>query len=65
MFSFTEEQDRKFVEWLEKHEQICPYVQHGRTSTLTYSFTPLPDVVHVAHAKVHCGCGGHIDLGVE
>ena len=20
MFSFTEEQDRKFVEWLEKHE---------------------------------------------
>jgi len=65
MFSFTKEQDRKFQEWLETHAEVCPYVHHKRTNTLTFSFTPLPHINTVAHAKVHCGCGGHIDLGAK
>lgn len=40
---------------------------HNRAdySALTYLFTPIPNNAAVAHAKVQCGCGGHIDLGVR
>ena len=66
MFSFTEEQDRKFFKWLDIHNEVCPYVHHhgqgGNGGHLTFSFTPVHDGT-VAHATVKCGCGGYTDLG--
>ena len=64
MFSFSKAQQRKFWEWLDKHNPICPYAQHGHAaSRFTYSFTQEKENAIVAHVVVHCSCSGKVDLG--